>query len=159
NRRRENERPEMGRLNSLGAKFLVWFGAFTVMFLLIFSHRYLADLARGHSGTFTVRLIEEFTGSYSWGLVFLLVLKFTRRFRIDTRNWLRRLPVYLLAAVFLSLTHTTMMALSRKAIFHLAGMGEYDYGIMPIRYLMEMANYLLTFSVAVPLIHLYDHYR
>jgi len=149
----------MGRLNRRGARIAVWFGAFTVMFMLIFSHRYLADLARGHSGTFTVRLIEEFTGSFSWGLVFLLVLKFTRRFRINKGNRLRRLPAYLLAAVFFSLTHTTMMALSRKAIFHLAGMGEYDYGIMPIRYLMEMANYLLTFSVAVTLIHLYDHYQ
>jgi hypothetical protein len=37
-----------------------------------------------------------------------------------------------------------MMALSRQAVFRLAGMGEYDCGIMPIRYLMEMANYLLS---------------
>jgi len=149
---------KMGRLNGHGAKFAVWFGAFTLMFLLVFSYRYLGDLAWGHSGTFTVRLIEELTGCYSWGLLFLLVLKFARRFRINARNWPRRLPVYLLAAVVFSLLHTTMMALSRKAVFYLAGMGEYDYGIMPIRYLMEMANYLLTYTVGVTLIHLYDHY-
>ena len=121
----------MGRLNSRGAKFAVWFGAFTLIFLLIFSYRYLGDLATGHSGTFSARLIEELTGSYTFGLLFLLVLKFSRRFRIDTRNWTRRLPAYLLAAVVFSLLHTTMMALSRQAVFRLAGMGEYDYGIMP----------------------------
>ncbi len=149
----------MGRLNGRGAKFAVWFGAFTLIFLLIFSYRYLDDLARGHSGTFTVRLIEELTGAYSWGLLFILVVKFARRFRIDTRNWPRRLPVYLLVGVAFSLLHTTMMALSRQAVFYLAGMGEYDYGILPIRYLMEMANYLLFYTVGVTIIHLYDHYR
>src|SRR5215471_15446366 len=105
----------MGKFNGRGAKFAVWFGAFALIFLLSFFYRYLDDLARGHSGTFTVRLIEELTGCYSWGLLFLLVLKFARRFRINARNWPRRLPVYLLAAVVFSLLHTTMMALSRKA--------------------------------------------
>src|SRR5215813_12154817 len=150
---------KMGRLNGRAAKFAVWFGAITLLFLLVFSYRYLNDLANGHSGTFTRRLIEELTGCYSWGLIFLLVLKFARRFRIKTRKRPRRLPVSLLCAVVFSLLHTTMMALSRKAVFYLVGMGEYNYGIMPIRYLMEMANYLLSYIVGVTLIHLYDHYR
>lgn len=137
----------------------VWFAAFTVIFLLIFSYRYLDDLARGRTGTFTVRLIEEATGNYSAALLFLLVLKFARRFRINGENWRRRVPVYLLAAIGFSLLHTTMMAVSRQAIFRIAGWGEYDYGIMPVRYLMEMANYVLWFATNVTLIHLFDHYR
>jgi two-component system, LytTR family, sensor kinase len=149
----------MGIFDRIGAKLALWFGATTLIFLLIFSYRYLESLARGRSGTFTSHLIEELTGVYSWGLLFLLILKFTRRFRIDARNWLRRLPVYLAAAVVLSLIHTTIMAISRKTVYRLAGMGEYDYGIMPIRYLMEMANYFLFYIVGVTLIHLYDHYR
>jgi two-component system, LytTR family, sensor kinase len=150
---------KMGRLNSRGAKFAVWFGIFTLLFLLIFSYRYLGDLATGHSGTFSARLIEEITGCYSAGLLFLLILKFSRRFRINAQNLPQRLPVYLLAAILFSLLHTTMMVLSRQAVFRLAGMGEYDYGIMPIRYLMEMANYLLFYIIGVTLIHLYDHYQ
>jgi two-component system, LytTR family, sensor kinase len=145
--------------NSRSAKFALWFGAFTLIFLLIFSYHYLESLARGHSGTFTRHFIEELTGVYSFGLLFLIVLDLTRRFRINAGNWPRRLPVYFLAAVILSLVHTTIMALSRKAVYHLAGMGEYDYGIMPIRYLMEMANHLLFYTVGVIMIHLYDHYR
>ncbi|HEU0186139.1 MAG TPA: histidine kinase, partial [Blastocatellia bacterium] len=149
----------MRSLKSRGVKFAIWFGIFTLIFLLSFSYRYLDNLARGLSGTFTVRLIEELTGCYSAGLLFLLVLKFSRRFRIDAKNWPRRLPLYLSAAVVFSLLHTTMMAISRQAVFRLAGMGDYDYGILPIRYFMEMANYLLFYTVSVTLIHLYDHYR
>ncbi len=139
--------------------FLLWFGAFTVITLLIFCYRYLDDLARGHSGTFTTRLIEELTGGYSAALLFLLVLKFARRFRINSQTWIRRVPVHLLGAVGFSLLHTTMMAVSRQVVFPLAGLGEYDYGILPIRYFMEMANYLLWYATSVTLIHLFDHYR
>ncbi|HEX5084137.1 MAG TPA: histidine kinase, partial [Blastocatellia bacterium] len=149
----------MRKLDSRGSTFAVWFGIFTLIFLLGFSYRYLQDLAMRQSGTFRVRLIEEVTGCYSAALLFLLILKFSRRFRINIQNWPQRLPVYLLAGVVLSLLHTTMMALTRQAIFHLAGMGEYDYGIMPIRYLMEMANFLLFYIAGVTLIHLYDHYQ
>lgn len=146
------------RLNGL----LVWFGAFTVITLLIFCYRYLDDLARGHAGTFTTRLIEELTGGYSAALLFPLVLKFARRFRITGENcqsWMLRLPVHLLGAVGFSLLHTTMMAVSRQVIFPIAGLGEYDYGILPIRYFMEMANYLLWYATSVTLIHLFDYYR
>ncbi len=138
---------------------LVWFAVFTAITLLIFCYRYLDDLTRGHQGTFTTRLIEELTGGYSAALLFLLVLKFARRFRINSQNWMRRLPVHLLGAAGFSLLHTTMMAVSRQVIFPLAGLGEYDYGIMPIRYFMEMANYLLWYATSVTMIHLFDHYR
>jgi two-component system, LytTR family, sensor kinase len=149
----------MRRFSGRGAKFAIWFGIFTVIFLLGFFYRYLQDLAMRQSGTFRIRLIEELTGCYSAALLFLIVLKFCRWFRINAQNWPRRLPVYLLAGIVFSLLHTTMMALSRQAVFRLAGMGDYDYGIMPIRYLMEMANYLLFYIAGVTLIHLYDHYR
>jgi two-component system, LytTR family, sensor kinase len=141
------------------AVFAVWLGVSTVVFLLAFLYRYLDDLARGRKGTFAERLIEEATGVYSAALLFLLVVKFGRRFRLTRENWRRRLPIHLFAAAAFSAIHTTIIAVSRKAIFSLAGMGEYDYGILPIRYLMEFANYALWYAMLVTLLHLFDHYR
>lgn len=149
------QRKSPGRLTRL----VVWFAAFTVIMLLVFCYRYLDDLTREHAGTFITRLIEETTGVYSVALLFLVILKFTRRFRMTGENWPRRVPLHLLAAAGFSLVHTTMMAISRQAIFRIAGLGEYDYGIMPIRYPMEMANFFLWYATGVTLIHLYDHYR
>lgn len=137
----------------------VWFGVSTAIFLLIFSYRYLDDLSRAETGTLAARLIEEATGVYSAAILFLLVAGFARRFRLTGENWLRRLPIHVIAAISFSILHTTMMAVSRKTIFHVAGMGEYDYGILPIRYLMEMANYVLWYAVGLTLIHLFDYYR
>jgi LytS/YehU family sensor histidine kinase len=137
----------------------IWLGVSTVLFLLTFFYRYLDDLARARTGTFAERLIEQATGVYAAALLFLLVAKFARRYRLNAENWPRRIPVYLLAAIAFSAMHTSILAVSRKLIFPLAGMGEYDYGIMPIRYLMEFANYAMWFGVWVALVHLFDHYQ
>jgi two-component system, LytTR family, sensor kinase len=141
------------------AVFAIWLGVSTAVVLLAFFYRYLDDLARARTGTFAERLIEEATGTYSAALLFFLVVKFARRFRLTAENWPRRLPIHLLAAAAFSAIHTTILAVSRKAIFSLAGMGEYDYGILPIRYLMEFANYALWYAMWVTLLHLFDHYR
>jgi two-component sensor histidine kinase len=137
----------------------IWLAVSTVLFLLSFFYRYLDDLARAKTGTLAERLIEEATGVYAAALLFLLIAKFARRYPLNAQNWPHRIPVYLLAATAFSALHTSILAVSRRVIFHLAGMGEYDYGIMPIRYLMEFANYALWFGVWVTLVHLFDHYR
>jgi hypothetical protein len=59
----------MRRLNNRGSTLAVWFGIFTLIFPLSFFYRYLQDLAMRQSGTFRVRLIEEFTGCYSAALL------------------------------------------------------------------------------------------
>jgi two-component system, LytTR family, sensor kinase len=139
--------------------FAIWFAISTAIFLLTFNYRYLDDLANAKTGTFAVRFIEQSTGVYSGTLLFFLVAKFVRRFRLIRSNWWRLLPVHLLGIVALSAVHTTFMALSRRSIFFLAGMGDYDYGIMPIRYVMEFANYALWYAVWAVLLYLFDHYR
>jgi len=136
-----------------------WLGAWTIAFALDFLYRYLDDLARQHHGTFTVRFIEQSTGIYSAALLFLLVIAFARHFKITERNWHATIPAHFLAAMVFSLVHTSIMAISRIAIFRIAGLGSYDYGIMSIRYPMEMANDMIMYSVGVILIHLWDHYR
>lgn len=139
--------------------YLRWFGIATCAFVLVFLYRYLDDLARQRYGTFTVRFIEESTGIYSVALLFLFVVPFARRFTIDHANWRTRLPLHFVTAVLFSLVHTSVMAISRTAIFYLAGLGAYDYGIMSIRYPMELANDIIIYSIGVTLVLLWDNYR
>src|SRR5579864_8399861 len=41
----------------------------------------------------------------------------------------------------------------RSALFPLAGLGPYDYGVMPLRYLMELPMQLIAFTVLVGGLH------
>ncbi len=137
----------------------LWFGLVTVLVGLRFLYQYLDDLARERPGTLLPRLIEEGTGGYTSALLFIFVIMFTLRFRLARHNWSRRLPVYLLVMVGFSFLHTTLMAVTRQALFPLVGLGKYYYGIMPIRYAMEFASQIIFFWITVVITHLIAHYR
>lgn len=138
--------------------WLLVFGFFTAVGLLAFSYRYLDDLARERHGTFATRLIEEMTGAYATALLFPFVVRVARRYRLERHNWLRRLPAHMLALLTFSVLHTTLNALSRALLFPLSGLGPYDYGIMPIRYVMELANDAIVYCLFIALINLFDYY-
>jgi sensor histidine kinase YesM len=139
--------------------WLMVFGFFTINFLLLFSYRYLDDLTRFKSGTFLTRLIEEMTGAYTAMLLVPLVFWASRRFRLYRPHLLKSLAAHLGTVVLQSFLHTSLMAVTRQAIFFLFGLGVYDYGYMPLRYLMEFPNQLLWYAAVVGFIHLFDRYQ
>jgi two-component system, LytTR family, sensor kinase len=139
--------------------FGIWFGVATITSLLRFSYQYLDDLARQQSGTFLQRLIEETTGCFTSTLLFIVVIRFALRFRLQRHNWRRRLPAYLLGMLLFSAAHTTLMWLTRNLFFPLAGLGSYDYGILFYRYLMEFSNQVVFYWITVAATHLIALYR
>src|SRR5688572_25330805 len=110
----DNKNP--GRARQRFFWFGIWFGFATTISLLRFGYQYLSDLAEKETGTFLPRLIEETTGAYTSSLLFVCVIIFTLRFRLQRVNWLRRLPAYLLGMVLFSAIHTTLMRLTRILI-------------------------------------------
>lgn len=139
--------------------FAIWFGAATVISLLRFSYQYLDDLAAQRTGTLLPRLIEETTGCFTSTLLFVGVVLFVLRFRLQRDNWWRRLPAYLFGMVLFSAAHTTLMWSTRNLIFPLAGLGNYDYGILFYRYLMEFSNQVIFYWITVAVTHLIALYR
>ena len=51
------------------------------------------------------------------------------------------------------------MAVSREILFPIAGLGSYDYGIMSLRYPMELTNDVITYFFFVGVIYTFDFYR
>jgi LytS/YehU family sensor histidine kinase len=57
-----------------------------------------------------------------------------------------------LASLIYGLVETTLIYGLRLTVFAAAGRGLYDYGIMPVRYLMELPQQLMAFAVMVVVI-------
>jgi LytS/YehU family sensor histidine kinase len=55
--------------------------------------------------------------------------------------------------------HTTSNFLSRTALFHLLGLGEYRYGTLPTRYAMEFPKDLIIYFLLFSFLYLFEHYR
>jgi two-component system LytT family sensor kinase len=138
---------------------LLGFAFFTATGLLFFGSIHLDHLARGNPEPIVVPFIEEMTGAYTAGLLLPLVTLLCRRLPLTRRTLAARLPAYLAGAVAFSTLHTTLMALSRRAIFPLVGLGPYDYGRMPYRYLMELQKDVVWFCLGVAILHLWQRER
>jgi two-component system, LytTR family, sensor kinase len=143
------------RLLAWGLLFLVY----TAIAVLLIGYRYLDDLSRQRPGTFPIRFLEEGTGVYSVFLLLPLVFHFARTYLFAHKGWFRLALTHLAAAVAFSAAHTTLMALSRRILAPLMGLGPYDYGVMTYRYPMEFSNDLVGFSVIVGLYFFFQRFR
>jgi len=143
----------------LPARSLVLFGLFTAIGLLFTSSGYFDDLARGHTGTLETRFIEEMTGAYAALAVLPIAWLIVRRLPWATTPWLLIAIGHLAGAVVFSGAHTTLMALSRTAIYWALGLGRYDYGTMIFRYPMELSKDFIVYGVALAAIYIESRLR
>lgn len=137
----------------------LWFGLATAVGLMLFLYRFLDFVARGNPVSPLEPLIEEMTGAWAAVLLLPLVVALVRRWPLDRPGGWRRLPAYLVSAIAFGGVHTTLMWGSRATLFPLVGLGEYDYGRMPVRYAMELPNQLILFAAAVIATLLVDRRR
>lgn len=125
------------------------FLVFTAAGLLRFTYLYLDDVTRSVPGTVVHRLIEEATGAYAALLFFPLVAAVERRFPLSSGRWRRNWVEHVATFVAYSITHTTLLAVSRAWLFPPLGQGTYDYGRMPTRYFMEAPQDVISYGAFV----------
>ena len=141
---------------------LVWSAAlvlFTVTGFFRLTYKYFDDVAHRQAGTFVQRLMEEATGTYAAAVLFVAVVAFAWRFPIDRPGWRRRIPAHAGVMIAYSITHTTLLYLSRTIIYRAMGAGPYDYGYLPARYVMEFGNDAISYLFFLTIITLYRYYR
>ena len=153
--------PGVDHLDPPSAQF-VWTVAlvlFTVTGFLRFTYKYFEDVASREPGTFAHRLIDESTGAYAAAVLFVAVVAFTWRYPLDRRVWRERIGAHVVAMLAYSVAHTTLMFVSRTVIFRVLGMGAYDYGYLPARYVMEFGQDVISYSTFVLVVTMYRYYR
>jgi signal transduction histidine kinase len=145
-----------------GVRALVWgigFLVFTLFGLSSFGYRVLDDFAHGRFDGRAVQLhlVEEMTGAYSAGILFALVVRFTRR--LATCAWWPRILGHVAMLFAFAASCTTLMALSRRVLVPLLGLGRYDYGNLLYRYPMEATKQLTIYLTWVTAILLFERAR
>jgi two-component system LytT family sensor kinase len=132
----------------------LWLAVVGVGGLLLFLYHYLAALANRQAEPALAPFIEELTGAVVGGALFFPVRRLVRRLPLTAAAWPRRLPIYVVALAACGATATTLMWGLRALLFPLAGLGPYDYGVMPLRYLMELPMQVIWFAAIVAALHL-----
>lgn len=134
----------------------LWLGIVVGLGLCLFLYHYLAVLAERGTESPLKPLISELTGALVGGLLFFPTRWMVRRLPLTPADWPRRLPVYLLLVLAGGATATTLMWGLRSLLYPLAGLGAYDYGVMPLRYLMELPLQAVWFTILISGLHAWE---
>ena len=143
--------------------WLLWAGVVLGIGLLSFSRYHLADLAEGGTGAPLSTFLDEMTAALGAGLLFFPVRWLVRSLPLpsaaEPRRLARRLALYGIALLVFSAAHTTSNWLLREIAFRAAGLGDYHYGRMPMRYAMELPYDVLVFVIMAAVVVASDRFR
>lgn len=139
--------------------YLVAFALATAVGLLLSGYKYLGYATAGRAISPLGPLIDEVGAAWLAAAALPIIVKLARRFPLDRRGWLLRLPAHAAGAVAYGAYHTSAMWATRAVLYPLAGLGSFDFGRMPLRYAMELPQQLIVYSLAVALTHLLDRHR
>lgn len=151
------------RATTLGlsrATFLaLWLSVVVVLSCLLFTYRLFAAKASGVEPFWPKLLLEESISVTGGALLFFAIRWLVERYPWTVETWQQRLGLYAGSFLALSAVHTTWNWGVRTVFFALCGFGRYDYGIMPLRYIMELPADIIGFSLMTALIHGVDRIR
>jgi two-component system, LytTR family, sensor kinase len=133
--------------------------AVTFVGLLNFSIVETSWLAESSSRSAKYAFVYEMTGAYAFLLLAPAIVFVINRYPIGRRNVATRLPLHLGVLVAFGVSHTLLMWGSRTVIFRLLGWGEYDYGAMRYRFLMEGQKQLIIYAVVYAALRLTAYAR
>lgn len=131
----------------------------TALGLLNFFYFWLDDVVRRVGSSPWPTLVEELTASYGTALLLPWILWAAFRWRLDRPGRMRRIPAHLAGVLVYSGIKTSWSWATRSALFPLLGWGAYDYGRMPVRYLMELPSDLILYAITLPVAYLVAHWR
>ncbi|HEY0017696.1 MAG TPA: histidine kinase [Longimicrobium sp.] len=132
------------------------FAVATLLGLLSFTYYWLDDVVRGTPTPPLATLTEELTGYWGAALLVPIGIRAARRYPPGL-HW--RVLVHAGVLLALSAAATTWNWIIRSLLFPLLGLGRYDYGRMPLRYLMELPKGAILYVVVLAFVVLLDRYR
>lgn len=107
--------------------------------LFFFSYRYLERASYNDWPDWRPFFINEMSGALATYILFWPLLWFTNRYPLARGVLGRHLALHVLAVPIWSFLQTTIMALVRPPLYQWVLGERFDYGYMPVRYLMEFS--------------------
>jgi len=130
----------------------LWVALLVAIALLRATNRYLVGVANDQVTPFLPRLLEELTGSLSFGAFLPLLFFALRRVRW---TWYAHLAIF----AGLSLAQASLMMALRQIVFRVANFPDYLYPPDGWHYLMEVPTQLFFYVVIVAGFWLFERYR
>jgi two-component system LytT family sensor kinase len=120
---------------------------FTAAMALDVVYRSLDRVVRGRPPAWGETFLDQTTGFYFTMLLLPAIFYVARRWPF--RGSFARIGIHVAAVVLYTIVHTSLLWGSRTVLSPLFGLGLYDYGAMPLRYLMEFPSDVISYAMWV----------
>lgn len=144
--------------NNLIKFWLITFGIVTIIGLLNFAIAATSEFAEYNKINLLKPFINEMTGAYAVLILLPVLLFLFSKYPVTKLNFPSRIPVFLFISILFGVSHTLMMWGSRVVIYPSFNLGEYNYGDMRYRFVMEYIKQFLIFW-GIYFVHFYFQYR
>ncbi|SEN16425.1 Histidine kinase [Luteibacter sp. UNCMF331Sha3.1] len=131
---------------------LLWLVLLVAIAFLRATNRYLVGVANDHVTPYLPKLLEELTGSLSFGAFLPLLFSALRRVRW---TWYAHVGIF----AGLSIAQASLMIGLRQIVFRVANLPDYAYAPDVWHYLMEVPTQLFFYVVIVAGFWLFARYR
>ena len=139
----------------------IWIGLFGLYTLIgiLNSIAYLTSALAGSYKADPHTVFFEMTGAYSAFVVLPFMLFCIKKFPIDKKNLIFKIPLHIFFAILSGILHTLIMWGSRDVIFNIMDWGVYDYGIISYRFIMETSKLFFVYWMAYAGVLIFDYLR
>ncbi|MGE5499910.1 MAG: sensor histidine kinase [Syntrophothermus sp.] len=117
------------------------------------------DLAAQRELMITDPIIGEFTGAYSFVFLLPVMLFVFRKYPVSKQNYILPVLIYIIAFIPVGALHILFMYESRRFIYGLIGWGQYNYGSIPYRIVMEYIKLSNGMMIALLVFILYKSFK
>lgn len=117
--------------------------------LFFFSYRYLEKGAHNYWPDWRPDFLTEMSAALATYFLFWPLFWFTNKYPLLRGSLWQHGALHLMAMPLWSAAHTTLLAIMRPPLFELVLDRGYDYGYLPVRYLMEFSIGAFSFSAQV----------
>ncbi len=128
----------------------------TLMFfcagLFFFSYRYLEGVELNRWPDWRPAFLNEMSAAFATYILFWPLYWFTNRYPFVRGRLFKHIAFHFLALFAWSFLHTTMLATMRPLLYRLVLDKPFDYGYLPVRYLMEFSIGAFVFWAQVAMI-------
>jgi two-component system LytT family sensor kinase len=129
---------------------------FTAAMALDVVYRSLDRVAHARPPAWGETFLDQATGFYFTMLLLPAIFGVARRWPF--RGSFARVGIHVVAVLLYSVVHTSLLWGSRTILSPWFGLGPYDYGAMPVRYLMEFPSDVIGYTMWVTSYTLYHNW-
>jgi len=134
-------------------------GICTFIALFFFAQQYFYAYNFDKKFHFWSELTYEIICAYSWGILFIFIIRLAKKYRLEKNSWLHNLPIHIFAAIIISLIHRVVTSIPHLYLFYPEKFAKVDVSLLTAKTVSSAFDSFVTYWLILGVYYGFDYYR